>query len=104
MDKQQNKQIVVSAILAVIIGTGAWFVMEYIDIQIQIPSEAQAQEGISCSELDSFFNILDRQIDWTTVADSDYKAAQQAELDLVYDLNCEDYMAGSKFELWSFDN
>jgi|SRR5215213_6115415 len=73
--------------------------------QTNIEEEQYSQ--VSCEELDQFYKIIDKFVDWhgdPQISDEEYHTAQEVELAMVHDLGCEEYMAGADFELWSYDN
>jgi hypothetical protein len=70
-------------------------------------STSSSSDAVSCAELERFYEIIDKVVDWHTdsrLSDQDYKDAQQTELDLVEDKDCVEYFAGANFELWEYDN
>jgi hypothetical protein len=72
--------------------------------QTNIEEEQNTQ--VTCQDLDQFYKIIDKLVDWQSgqMTDEEYNHAQEVELNLVEELGCEEYMAGADFELWSYDN
>jgi hypothetical protein len=72
--------------------------------QMNIEEEQNTQ--VTCQDLDKFYKIIDKLVDWQSgqMTDEEYNHAQQVELSLVEELGCETYMAGADFKLWSYDN